>query len=317
MSCWEPGTHDKDLFVDFKTDGHKYLIDWERDGEWTCNDISVTGFIKQYFPSFDADQILDAVDASRKPFWRRCKKYKGMNKKEIKALWKKNGDEARMAGTALHEAIENYYLLQLWSPSQGPTIYTPEWLQFKEYADDVKDKPFNVEWVVYSDKAHSIVGTIDMVYIKKAEGKKLTLKLVDWKRTKAIKMWAQDAGTGPCASVPNANFFHYSLQLNVYKYILENFYNGVNYEGKVYEEIDVASMYIVVFHPRLKRHAKFKCPNMQKIVREMFVERWRKLGRRRVSSVRGADGNLEDEHQPGLPTHNINCLNLTKIKLDY
>jgi len=142
-------------------------------------------------------------------------------------------------------------------------------------------------------------------------------------------MWAQDAGTGPCASVPNANFFHYSLQLNVYKYILENFYQGIDYEGKVYEEVDVASMYIVVFHPRLKRHAKFKCPNMQKIVREMFVERWRKLGRRHhlplddaqqkdlCNQVRGADSKLEDEHQPGLPTHNINCPNLTKIKLDY
>lgn len=300
-NCWTPGTHEKDKYVDFKEEGHKYLIDWHRDGNWQPNDISVTGLVKQYFPKFDADHILDAVDASRKPFWARSKRYKGMTKAQIKAQWSKHGKESRDKGTALHKAIENYYLLQLWSIEKEvkPSDQSKEWLQFTDYARKCTDEPFNVEWVVYSDQAHGIVGTIDMVYLKQAEGKKLVLKLVDWKRTKAIKMWAQDAGTGPCACVPNANFFHYSLQLNVYKYILENFYDkGIVHNGFTYEEVEVASMYIVVFHPRLKCYARFKVPNMQKIVREMFVARWRK--RRNEAK---AEMEADDEEQPGSPMH--------------
>ena len=308
---WTPGTHEKDKYVDFKDDGHCYSIDWHRDGDWQRNDISVTGMVKQYFPKFDADYILDAVDASRKPFWMRSKRYKGKTKEQIKAFWKQNGDEARVAGTALHKAIENFYLLQLWAITKDDDEDKnvgegEEWRQFKEFASECKHVPLNVEWVVYSDQAHSIVGTIDMVFLKHAEGDKLTLKLVDWKRTKAIKMWAQDAGEGPCACVPNANFFHYSLQLNVYKYILEHWYNkGIVHDGHTYSEVEVDSMYIIVFHPRLKRHAKFKVPNMQKIVREMFILRRRS---NKASMAYDDDDDdddddtttEEDEEQPGL-----------------
>ena len=282
---WTPGKHPKDDFVDFKDLGHKYNIDWDQDGQWKENDISVTGFIQLYFPKFDPNKILGGMDskakpASKKPFWLRKKEYRGKTKAQIKSMWDKNGLEARAAGTALHKSIENYYLARCTRHNDAydaitptPPISSPEWFQFIDYATNSKYVPFHTEWVVYSDEYHGIVGTIDMMYVKECDGDKLTLIIVDWKRTKKISMWSQEMGTGPCHTVPNANFFKYSLQLNTYKYILENFYENIEYNGKIYKEIDISSMYIVVFHPRLKKFARFKCPNMQHIVRKMFAKR--------------------------------------------
>jgi len=282
---WTPGKHSKDAYVDFKDEDHKYNIDWDQDGQWRENDISVTGLIKQYFPQFDADKLLEGMDQKRKrgkpkPFWARNKDYRGKTKEQIKALWAKGGLEARTAGTRLHKSIENYYLARCTrhnttsdAISPIPPISSPEWFQFIDYATNSKYTPFHTEWVVYSDRYHGIVGTIDMMYVKECEGDKLTLIMVDWKRTKKIKMWSPSVGTGPCHQIPNANFFKYALQLNVYKYIIENFYQGIEYNGKTYDEIDVSSMYVVVFHPRLKKFARFKCPNMQSTVRELFMLR--------------------------------------------
>jgi hypothetical protein len=286
---WTPGKHTKDAFVDFKDEGHKYNIDWDQDGNWRANDISVTGLIKLYFPQFNADKILGGMGdeehkqqpvKSKKPFWARSKEYRGKSKSQIKAMWTKNGLDARNAGSRLHKSIENYYLARCTRHNDAydaitptPPISSPEWFQFIDYATNSKYIPFHTEWVVYSDEYHGIVGTIDMMYVKECEGDKLTLIIVDWKRTKKISMWSPDTGTGPCHKIPNSNFFKYSLQLNTYKYIIENFYGGIEYNGKTYDEVDISSMYIVVFHPRLKKFARFKCPNMQHVVREMFMLR--------------------------------------------
>ena len=92
------------------------------------------------------------------------------------------------------------------------------------------------------------------------ENKKGELEIYDWKRSKAIEYdfdiprYAKYALT-PCIShFPDKNYWHYSLQLNTYKYMLEK-----NYGEKV------VGMYLVCLHPNNanKSYIRLKVPHLK------------------------------------------------------
>jgi len=68
-----------------------------------------------------------------------------------------------------------------------------------------------------------------------------TLSIYDWKRCKAIKKdnpW-ETASVDCISHFPNSNYWHYALQLNMYKFILEK-----NYKKKI------TGMFLVCLHPK-------------------------------------------------------------------
>jgi hypothetical protein len=86
------------------------------------------------------------------------------------------------------------------------------------------------------------------------------LHLYDWKRASEIKKdgfkgFKGETGFNPVAHLQNANSSHYSLQLNLYKYMLEN------YSGKT-----VGIMYLVLFHPDREAYIKCEVVDLQKEV---------------------------------------------------
>ena len=68
------------------------------------------------------------------------------------------------------------------------------------------------------------------------------LIIFDWKRSKEIRSDGREPMKYPLQNLPDCNYFHYALQLNVYKYMLESEY-GFN----------VAGMYLGVVHPTRER----------------------------------------------------------------
>lgn len=256
--------------------GSRYKIAWDQH-VFKPNKLSVTSLVKQNFPAFNADAIL-AKMRSNKKFWLKKKSYRGKTDSDVKKMWKVGGDQARASGTLIHKQIEDYY------KSRGiiiPTVQSQEFKQFIKYDEHVKTMkgwiPARSEWIVYADQQHPLCGTIDMVYIdskrmaKEPEGSGvLHLVIVDWKRVKAMKKWSQENGTGACCDVPNANFFHYSMQLYIYKYILENFYTPFTYEGRTIDTIKVGSCWLVVFHPNKTVYSQYKCANMTSIVTQLI-----------------------------------------------
>lgn len=308
---WTEFSHAKDKFLRFCEHNHKYSIDWNRDGKFIPNDLSVTSFVKRNFPEFNADAVITRM-RSNKQFWKKRKNYRGLSNKDIKAEWAARGLESRTAGTKLHKAIEDSYNLARHStggdvgdnssvpklvPWPIPNIGNEEFEQFLQYADFMRKRgfiPFRTEWIVYSDRSHSLIGTIDMAYVRKhvraresicGSERILKLTLVDWKRIKALKRWAQDKGTGLCCDIRNCNFFHYSMQLNTYKYIIENFYEDIEHEGVTYDRMEVDDMWLVVFHPNRKKYMRVKCANMQPLIRELFMERRQQLKSLNLKSV--------------------------------
>ena len=79
-----------------------------------------------------------------------------------------------------------------------------------------------------------VAGQIDALFLD-ADWK---LVIVDWKRVRNLRSEGFDPLRYPLEQLPDCNFWIYSLQLNLYRYILETEY-----------AFDVSGMYLAVVHP--------------------------------------------------------------------
>jgi len=68
--------------------------------------------------------------------------------------------------------------------------------------------------------------------------------------------------------MPDSNFWHYALQLNTYKFILEEKYNK-----------KIRDLYLVRLHPDIeeKTYELIKLPNLVKELNELSQDRIKKL----------------------------------------
>lgn len=219
--------------------------------------ISVTTLIHEYFPKFDADVVIEKWYAGwqRKP----GHKYYGMSKKAIKQQWEDNRIESSTLGTAMHLAIEHFFNGELKQYPQTPefTMFLKFWQDFQLNFPDFKS--YRTEWSVYNDKKN-LSGNIDKV-MRNSQGE---LMLIDWKRSKEIKFQSHENpkykkfGFGPLQCLEDCNFAHYSVQLNVYRWILESFYDQ-----------KVVGMYLAVFHPNQDNYLFIPVPDLQAQVKSM------------------------------------------------
>ena len=238
--------HERDEHIEFDEPTHTYTID----GDSTFT--SVTTWNHTHFKEFDADAIIANMMKSQK--WS-SNKYFGMTPDEIKAVWDKNRDEAATAGTKMHYDIECYY------NDVDVENDSVEFKYFMEFVIDHSDlKPYRTEWTVY-DKELKLAGSIDMVY----ENEDGTLRIYDWKRSKGIirNKQFEEYSTKECIShIPDTNFWHYALQLNTYKAILEK-----NYGKKVTE------LKLVCLHPNQKTYQLIDVPELTEEMEGLFKDR--------------------------------------------
>ena len=189
----------------------------------------------------------------------------GQTPEEIKAGWNKNGQEASKAGTKMHYDIECFYNNKDVEVEEDCL----EWQYFEKFESEIGSElePYRTEWMVW-DKELKLAGSIDMVF-RNPDG---TLLIYDWKRCKNIKKYNRfQSSTTECIShLQDTNFWHYSLQLNTYKYMLEK-----NYGEKV------VGMYLVCLHPnnqnksyqRLKvSHMKQEIENLMALKKQMLED---------------------------------------------
>ena len=214
-------SHPRDSLISFVEETHVYTVDGKKYK-------SVTTVIHDFFPKFDADHIIDKMMRSSN-FW--SGKYRGMTKREIKDQWEHNRVEAANAGTNLHKDIENFINGDLpENPDSTEFIY---FLNFWHEIVIENFKPYRTEWIIHSKDG--IAGSIDCVLVNEDD----ELVLLDWKRSKEIKMTNQwEKGYGPFKHFDNCNYNHYTLQLNIYRHILESEYSK-----------KVIGMFNVVLHP--------------------------------------------------------------------
>ena len=142
-----------------------------------------------------------------------------------------------------------------------------EWRYFINFVRDNPDlKPYRTEWTVYNDDV-KISGSIDMIY----ENPDGTLSIYDWKRAKLITRinnFNKFALPPQICHLPDSNFWHYALQLNTYKAIIEQKY------GKV-----VKSLFLVRLHPDAeeKNYELIELPDLSTEIKDLFMERKKQL----------------------------------------
>jgi ATP-dependent exoDNAse (exonuclease V) beta subunit len=247
--------HPRDEFIEFDEGPHIYTVHGKQ------GYTSVTTWNHSHFSHFDADKILSNM-VKKGTLNDPTSKYYGMTPDEIKLLWKQNGAEASGSGTKMHGDIEDYY------NQVDVANDSIEFEYFLRFAQDYQHlKPYRTEWTVYYEE-YKLSGSIDMVFENPEDG---TLLIYDWKRVKEFKYEPEynKFSHTPCIKhLPDTNFWHYSLQLNTYKTILEAKY------GKT-----ISGMFLVCLHPDnpTKSYERVEVPNLKVEMENLFAHRKKEI----------------------------------------
>ena len=210
--------HAKDRFVSFVQESHSYYVEGRK------VPLSVTGLVHCFVQEFRADEVIQKMMASHR--WPRPEYSHHVGDTvvpftadEIKQMWSRNAREAAARGTWMHLQVE--VLLNAGSVQDEfpvPLI------------------AFRTEWCIYASD-EQLAGCIDFV----ARCSQDEVILFDWKRTKDLcgkysNRWANM--TPPVSHLEDCAGNHYRLQLNLYKHIIEKYYN-----------LKVRAMRVVCLHP--------------------------------------------------------------------
>jgi len=241
-------SHSRDANITFEEGPHIYTI--HGDKSYT----SVTTWNHRHFEKFDSSKIVRAMLRGPKmqdPTY----KYFGMTQQQILDQWEQNRNEASQAGTKMHYDIECFY--------NGEQVANDsiEFSYFKKFVEAYSHlKPFRTEWMVYYEEL-KIAGSIDMVFENEAGD----LLIYDWKRCNEIEndkgVYTKYAKTDCIAHLPDTNFWHYALQLNMYKTIIEHKY------GK-----KVVELCLIRLHPnnQYKTFERIEVPFLEKEMADLI-----------------------------------------------
>lgn len=192
--------------IEFNEEKHIYKV---KSDEY----ISTTGLLKQYAPEFNTDEVSKKVSNKT-----------GLSQESIIQDWKEKGDNGREIGTALHKYIENN-ILNL--PQEKPLVLdsnlellNKKIIQFEKFKHDHLTGKIVVgsEIIVY-DEDYKLAGTIDCLLFDPIKN---IFWFVDWKSNKKISesnKWSNLLP--PLQKYENSDLIKYSLQLSIYRYIVE------------------------------------------------------------------------------------------------
>jgi hypothetical protein len=257
--------HPRDKRIKFDEGPHLYYVDGKK------VDVSVTTWIHSHFGHFNPEKAWKEfiepklLDPDCDPAY----KYFGMTKETIFESWRKNGAEASSKGTKMHMNIEHYW--------NGLDVVNEsiEYEYFKKFVVDYPElKAFRTEWVVYSETLR-ISGSIDMVFtaprLDGGEGE--AIEIYDWKRTKEFDRFGGEGrfrkfSKTPCIShIPDSNYWHYTIQLNLYKFILEKEY------GKTIQRLVLVRM-----HPESDSYDRVEVPILEDEMVDLIQFRRKQIG---------------------------------------
>lgn len=255
--------HARDKDIEFHQDTHEYIVRGQK------YKASVSKVVHAYFPQFNAPEILDKCY----PAWAYNKKSRyyqlityirlivGITndddiKKEIAKSWAANGKDKADYGTAVHYLVELYLNDEMPESAPDDENKTQEFQQFLEWKQTHPTWiPYRTEWSIFHED-HGIAGQIDSVWLDQETG---LYHMVDWKivETLSQKHDYGEKGFPPFQDLPNTNLYHYTIQQNLYKYILETKY-----------DFPISSMRLLQLHPTIDRAVEYPLVDIQDRMKE-------------------------------------------------
>ena len=252
MFLEQKNPHPRDDDIRFEEGPHLYFI------RGVNNNISVTTFVHHFFQEFNEDLVIQKM--RRSPKWE-TSPYYGMSDKEIKDQWEANRVSASSAGTKMHYDIELFYNQE---PVDNQSVEYKYFLDFhRKQVSGGNLVPYRTEWVVY-DEEYQLAGSIDMLFQVGDDSDQIVI--YDWKRCKKISKTGFDSAKPPIDHLPDSNYWHYALQLNMYRYILQK-----NYGKKV------TGLFLVCLHPNQSNYQQIKVPFLDDEVKDLLAYRQHNL----------------------------------------
>ncbi len=211
--------------VRFVEKNHTYSIDGKP------AKMSVTKLIHKYETPFDAEKI--AFFVARK---------QGVEIEDVLSKWEFGGDFASHVGSEFHSFVEHFLQRrQISIDQEAISLFFKKWEDFRqpESIPDYYEKvagliknflEFYKEWkkdhilvrpeLIVGDRETGICGTIDNLSLFIPSQK---LKILDWKTNKAMETKSKynTKFTGPLAHLAQSEQTKYSLQLWLYRIIIE------------------------------------------------------------------------------------------------
>lgn len=245
----EFATFKRDNYIQFLPQEHIYLYKGQEQF------IPVSSIISCFFKPFDS-----FCWSERKANQRH------VPQGQVLEEWDAKGACSRDVGTFMHQQIENYYNGLPYQQEfnfkyEGKYVQMeelvnlePEYTQFMEFKKEHNFKPFRTEWAIYDEELR-IAGTIDM--IQRCGD---VFDIYDWKRShRIVDFWGEpittndygDKGLGELNQIEDTPYWHYCIQQNLYRYILEKKYN-----------IKVYKMYLIIFCDDMDKYRKLEVPYM-------------------------------------------------------
>jgi hypothetical protein len=181
--------------------------------------ISVTTLIHKYVDEFDEDKWSEI----------KANDY-GLKQREVIRAWKFINKKGTMKGSIIHDYTENLFLNKVFKYPIEEIIAEFGFDPIKEEYDITKKHidnfykrisniliPVKTELVVY-DPESMIAGMIDMLFYNK---KTKQYELWDWKTNKEFSKECDRYMKDELFTVQESDMNIYSLQLSLYKYIIE------------------------------------------------------------------------------------------------
>ena len=250
----DAGKYDQDQFIDFEPEQHVYTY------KGHTRLLPVSSLIAYFFEKFDAQAAAQ----------RQYERY-GIPVDETLKKWERNGQVAREVGTFVHEQTESYFrdgtfakVCPFTFEDQTEMISVEKEQQhFLRFVMDYDIHPYRQEWPVY-DTDLNIAGTIDMV-CKEMDGE---FTIYDWKRSsKVVNVLGQpivEAFGGKRGfngiSLPDTPFYHYCIQQNLYRYMLEAHYG-----------VKVKAMNLVVLCADYPSYIVANVPKMDEVIEQIIA----------------------------------------------
>ena len=241
----------QDKLISFEEDSHTYNVI----GSGQMRPVS--SVIAMFFEPFNAE--VASIRKSKGDLVAAAK---------LREEWESKGAFASQAGTFLHKQIENYL-----NDSVDPQTFkcdveyngkflhlnkrvdiSIEWSFFKAFDKATTYQPFRTEWCIYDTDAR-MAGTVDLICAR-PDG---TYELYDWKRSNKVdpnETNAWSSGIKGLEHLPDTSYYHYCLQQNLYRYMLEKNYG-----------IKISRMNLVVLHPDFTTYKVVPVPVMEREVK--------------------------------------------------
>lgn len=174
--------------------------------------ISATTLVSRLKPDFDKDSISKRV-AERD----------GISQEEVLRQWEKKGEQGRDRGTRLHTYIEDLMDGKIDPITRGVNDKLPSMEAFDKVWEKLSSKfkaNMIYQEVVVGDEQYCVAGRVDAVFSLEVKNNR-SMHILDWKTGKFRIDNHYEKLLPPFDDLDNCELNAYSIQLSLYKLIIE------------------------------------------------------------------------------------------------